>query len=213
MNNKYYERHYAAVAGPCRVCEHEDGALIDMLLAAGVFYLDIGREFLLAVSELRRHEALHSTKQPSIDPVTILLHLKWLNEEAAKQAHREIYSSKGNLVSQERFDRRQKSLQTSLNVARAYADTINVKKHIDQYVSLPRWQQVMQKIAKRLKDIPGALEALGEAISENSPKENRLRAQRKQARLVREAETDQEVEELEKLVERADPQPPPPIQE
>lgn len=154
----------------CPICPRKDRDWIDTLLANGVPYDEVSREFRIAVVFLRRHEVLHSTKQPSMDPLAILRGMRWLVEEQEKLARRELGAVKDRAAA-EVVGRRQKAILNSLTVLREYANLTDAKRHLDSRVILPRWNQVIQRLAEKMKEIPGAMDALREFAREEGPQD------------------------------------------
>ncbi len=151
----------------CIVCQHPERRWIEELLASGVYYDDVANEFAIQVHILRRHETLHSTIQSNVDPLTILRHMRWLMEKADHLANAVLNNL--NDISNENLRRQLSVINTSLTVSVEYAKLVNAKKHLDPHIALPRWQQVMQKIARALKDNPEGLKALMEIMQEEGP--------------------------------------------
>ena len=137
------------------------------MLASGIYYDDLSKEFDIQVRTLRRHEALHSTVQSNVDPLTILRHMRWLMEEADKLAGEILLDHK--VIKAEKIRSKVLVINTSLSVATEYAKLVNARKHLDPHISLPRWSQVMQKIAKALENNPEGLRALMGIMQEEGP--------------------------------------------
>ena len=179
------------IARPCPVCPRKDRDWIEVLMAGGVYYGDIRLEFGISENDLRRHEALHSTKQPSVDPLTILREMRWLNEQSHKTSRREI-STTNPKISEKVINRRFRAITSRLAVLKEYSVLINAPKHLDDRVVLPRWHQVIMNLSERLKDIPGAIDALTEWAKEQGPQNTGI--------MVKTNETIQQIED-----ERAKP--------
>lgn len=158
-----------AIERPCPVCPRRDKDWIESLMAAGVYYGDIRLEFGISEMDLRRHEALHSTKQPTVDPLTILREMRWLNEQSYKISRSEIVNQNSK-ISAEKVARRFRAITSRLGVLKEYSVLINAPKHLDDRVVLPRWHQVIMNLSEKLKDIPGAIDALTEWAQEQGPK-------------------------------------------
>jgi len=153
----------------CLVCHHPDKGMIESLLAAGVFYSDLAEEFGLQERSLRRHDALHSTKQPSVDPLSILRNIRWLNEQSTLLTQNLLRSGAGQKRSKEIYRLRMEAIRTSLAVTTEYAKLTDAKKHIDPHVTLPRWKEVMSKLGEALRTIPEAQAALVKLQKEEGP--------------------------------------------
>ena len=153
----------------CLVCYHPDKAMIESLLAAGVFHSDVADEFGLQERSLRRHDALHSTLQPNIDPLSILRNIRWLNEQSTLLTQSLLRSGAGQKRSKEIYRLRMEAIRTSPAVTTEYAKLTNAKKHIDAAVTLPRWRQVMSKLGDALRTIPEAQAALVKLQKEEGP--------------------------------------------
>jgi hypothetical protein len=153
----------------CLVCHHPDKGMIESLLAAGVFYSDLAEEFGLQERSLRRHDALHSTKQPSVDPLSILRNIRWLNEQSTLLTQNLLRSGAGQKRSKEIYRLRMEAIRTSLAVTTEYAKLTDAKKHIDPHVTLPRWKEVIGKLGEALRTIPEAEAALLKLEKEEGP--------------------------------------------
>ena len=156
----------------CLVCHHPDKGLIETLLAGGVFYSDLAEEFGLQERTLRRHDALHSTLQPSVDPLSILRGLRLLTEQTTLLTQNLLRSGAGQKRSKEIYHLRMESIRTNLAVLSEYAKLTNAKKHIDPSITLPRWNEVVAKIMDCLKDIPEARAALSKVVKEEGPQDS-----------------------------------------
>jgi len=156
----------------CLVCHHPDKGLIETLLAGGVFYSDLAEEFGLQERTLRRHDALHSTLQPSVDPLSILRGLRLLTEQTTLLTQNLLRSGAGQKRSKEIYHLRMESIRTNLAVLSEYAKLTNAKKHIDPSITLPRWKEVVGKIMDCLKDIPEATAALSKVVKEEGPQDS-----------------------------------------
>lgn len=152
----------------CPVCPRADRDWIETLMAAGAYYDDLRIEFGIRVIDLRRHESLHSTKQPSVDPLTLLREVRWLNEQAAKMVRREL-AKPDKAPNKDILGRRMNVIGLALRVLHEYSTLVDAPKHLDQNVVLPRWHQVIMKLSERLKNIPGAVDALVEWAKEEGP--------------------------------------------
>ena len=144
----------------CLVCHHPDKAMIESLLDAGVFYSDLAEEFGLQERTLRRHDALHSTSLPDIDPLSILRSIRWLHEQSTLVTQNLLRSGAGQKRGKVIYQLRMEAIRTSLAVTTEYAKLTNAKKHVDSAVTLPRWRQVMSKLGDALRGIPEAQAAL-----------------------------------------------------
>src|SRR6516162_6274174 len=153
----------------CLVCHHPDRGMIESLLAAGVFYSDLTEEFGLQERSLRRHDALHSTKQPTVDPLSILRNIRWLNEQAHLLAQNLLRSGAGQKRSKEIYRLRMEAIRTNLAVTTEYAKLVGAKKYLDPYVTLPRWKEVIGKLGEALRTIPEAEAALLKLEKEEGP--------------------------------------------
>ena len=153
----------------CLVCHHPDKAMIESLLSAGVFYSDLAEEFGLQERTLRRHDSLHSTSLPDIDPLSILRSLRWLHEQSTLVTQNLLRSGAGQKRSKEIYRLRMEAIRTSLAVTTEYAKLTNAKKHVDSAVTLPRWRQVMSKLGEALRTIPEAQAALVKLQKEEGP--------------------------------------------
>jgi len=153
----------------CSVCGHRDRAMIESLLAAGVFYSDLADEFGLQERSLRRHDAVHSTLQPSVDPLSILRSLRWLHEQSTLLTRDLLRRGAGQRRAKEIYNLRLQALHVTLAITSAYAKLTNTKKHIDAAVTLPRWRQVMSKLGDALRTIPEAQAALVKLQKEEGP--------------------------------------------
>ena len=151
----------------CLVCHHPDKGLIETLLAGGVFYSDLAGEFGLQERTLKRHDALHSTLQPSVDPLSILRGIRWLNEQSSLLTQNLLRSGAGQKRSKAIYQLRMEAIRTNLAVLSEYAKLTNAKKHIDPSITLPRWKEVTDKIMVALKDFPGAIEALAKVAKKD----------------------------------------------
>ena len=156
----------------CLVCHHPDKGLIETLLAGGVFYSDLAGEFGLQERTLKRHDALHSTLQPSVDPLSILRGLRLLTEQTTLLTQNLLRSGAGQKRSKEIYHLRMESIRTNLAVLSEYAKLTNAKKHIDPSITLPRWNEVVAKIMDCLKDIPEARAALSKVVKEEGPQDS-----------------------------------------
>ena len=155
----------------CLVCYHPDRGLIENLLAAGIFYTDVADEFGVQKRTLQRHETFHSTKQASVDPLSILRHMRLLNEQATVLTQSLLRSGAGQKRSKEIYHLRMESIRTSLAVVSEYAKITNVKKHIDPLIVLPRWHETINRIGNALKAFPEAQAALFKAMKEEGPED------------------------------------------
>jgi hypothetical protein len=153
----------------CLVCHHPDKAMIESLLDAGVFYSDLAEEFGLQERTLRRHDALHSTSLPDIDPLSILRSIRWLNEQSTLLTQNLLRSGAGQKRSKEIYRLRMEAIRTSLAITTEYAKLTDAKKHIDPHVTLPRWKEVMSKLGEALRTIPEAQAALVKLQKEEGP--------------------------------------------
>src|SRR5262249_42586802 len=156
----------------CLVCHHPDKGLIETLLAGGVFYSDLAEKFGLQERTLKRHEALHSTKQDTVDPLSILRSMRWLNEQSTLLTQNLLRSGAGQKRSKEIYHPRMEAIRTNLAVLSEYAKLTNAKKHIDPSITLPRWNEVVAKIMDCLKDIPEARAALSKVVKEEGPQDS-----------------------------------------
>lgn len=136
-------------------------------MANGVGFADLTYQFGIKERDLRRHEALHSTMQPTIDPLMILRGMRYVHEQSEKIMIEEINWT--NLEKSKVTDRKLKVLRSHMEVLRQFSALVNAPKHLDPNVVLPRWHQTILKLSEKLKDIPGAIEALGEWAKEESP--------------------------------------------
>jgi hypothetical protein len=144
----------------CLVCHHPDKAMIESLLSAGVFYNDVAEEFGLQERTLRRHDALHSTSLATVDPLSILRHIRWLNEQATLLTQSLLRVGAGQKRSKVIYQLRMEAIRTSLAITTEYAKLTNAKKHIDPHVTLPRWKEIIGKLGEALRTIPEAQAAL-----------------------------------------------------
>ena len=156
----------------CMLCYHPDRALIETLLAAGVFYSDLADEFGFQERSLKRHEAFHSTVQPSVDPLSILRGLRWLNEQATLLTQNLLRSGAGQKRAKEIYHLRMEAIRTNLAVLSEYARITDAKHHIDPHISLPRWNEVINKITDALKSHPEAQNALRKIAKEEGPQDS-----------------------------------------
>jgi len=156
----------------CLVCHHPDKGLIETLLAGDVFYSDLAEEFGLQERTLKRHEALHSTLQPSVDPLSILRSIRWLNEQSTLLTQNLLRNGAGQKRGKQIYDLRMEAIRTNLAVLSEYAKLTNAKKNIDPSITLPRWKEVVGKIMDCLKDIPEATAALSKVVKEEGPKDS-----------------------------------------
>jgi len=156
----------------CLICYHRDRGLIENLLAMGVFHRDIADEFGLQERTLRRHDGLHSTLQPSVDPLSILRGIRWLNEQSSLLTQNLLRSGAGQKRSKAIYQLRMEAIRTNLAVLSEYAKLTNAKKHIDPSITLPRWKEVVGKIMDCLKDIPEARAALSKVVKEEGPQDS-----------------------------------------
>jgi len=156
----------------CLICGHPDRELIETLLAGGVFYSDLAEEFGLQERTLKRHEGLHSTLQPSVDPLSILRGIRWLNEQSSLLTQNLLRSGAGQKRSKAIYQLRMEAIRTNLAVLSEYAKLTNAKKHIDPSITLPRWKEVVGKIMDCLKDIPEATAALSKVVKEEGPQDS-----------------------------------------
>jgi len=156
----------------CLACHHPDRAWIETLLAAGVFCSDVAEEFGLQERTLRRHDALHSCTLPDVDPLSILRSIRWLNEQSTLLAQNLLKSGAGQKRSKEIYKLRMEAIRTNLAVLSEYAKLIDVRKHMDPHVTLPRWREVISKIVNDLQNFPQASEALLKVIEDERPKDS-----------------------------------------
>lgn len=150
----------------CSICRHPEMNMIEALCAAGAFIGDIAFEFDVSERELRRHENLHSTKIPTIDPVAILRHLRWLQEQADNLTRSVLGNSATAIPSEKTRKARIAAIENSLKVARELIDLTSAKKHMDPHVTLPRWSQFLNKLVGALNDEPQALAVLLDFMKE-----------------------------------------------
>ena len=153
----------------CLVCHHPDKAMIESLLAAGVFYTDVAAEFSLQEHTLRRHDALHSTSLASVDPLSILRSLRWLHEQSTLLTQNLLRSGAGQKRSKAIYQLRMESIRTALAVVAEYAKLTNAKKHLDPHVTLPRWKEIITNLGETFGDIPEARAALVKLQKEEGP--------------------------------------------
>src|SRR5262249_43200844 len=109
---------------------------------------------------------------PEVDPLSILRSIRWLNEQSTLLTQNLLRSGAGQKRSKEIYKLRLEAIKTTLGVLSEYAKLIDVRKHIDPHVTLPRWRQVMSKILNGLQGIPGADEALTKVIEDEGPKDS-----------------------------------------
>jgi len=64
------------------------------------------------------------------------------------------------------------AIRTNLGVLSEYSKLIDVRKHMDPHVTLPRWHQVISKIINGLQDFPQASEAVLKLIEDERPKDS-----------------------------------------
>src|SRR5215475_3642701 len=136
----------------CLVCHHPDRGWIETLLATGVFYRDVAEEFGLQERTLRRHDAFHSVTVPDVDPLSILRGIRWLNEQSTLLTQTLLRSGAGQKRSGKIYKLRMEAIRTNLGVLSEYSKLIDVRKHMDPHVTLPRWHQVISKIINGLQD-------------------------------------------------------------
>lgn len=155
----------------CSICRHKDRGLVETLLASGVFVRDISHEWGFQMDTIRRHNALHSTQQPNVDPVSLLIHLRYLHEEMSMVTHKALYAKGAALdkMKPEHVTMRIAAIKASLAVTQELIKLTDAKKHIDPLVSLPRWTATMSKIARALQDNPRAFETLMRVMKQEGP--------------------------------------------
>jgi hypothetical protein len=154
----------------CAVCKHKDRDFIDAMLAQGAFLLDLQEEYGIRLKTLRKHESLHSTTQPSIDPLSFLRHIRWLNEEQYHLTYKAIYHRGTKKITPENFGMRCQAIMNSLKIIETMVKMTGAKNFLDPYVVLPRWEKIMRELADGLEPYPEAKAALRKIIKDYGPK-------------------------------------------
>ena len=142
--------------------------MIEQLLASGIYYENVSQEFGLEVFELKRHDALHSGVLPKIDPVAMIRQMRWLMEKS-DGVLQTILSNDKEKIDRELTELQLTAIRTSLSVVAQFAKVTGATKYLDPHVSLPRWQQIMRKLATALADHPEAQQVLLRVMQEDGP--------------------------------------------
>lgn len=152
----------------CPVCSHPDRDLVENLLLSAMSFAQVSADFDLPVHALRYHELNHSTKQPSIDALHVLLAFKYLAEKADELVHDAAANT--DTRNTRILAERSRSIQVASQVYSKFADLINAPSQLDSRVTLPRWTAVIRKLGEKLRDVPGATEVLLTWAREEGPK-------------------------------------------
>lgn len=172
----------------CVVCRHKDRGVIETLMARGAFVTDLADTYGLTKVSLLRHDAIHSTRIPTVDPESILRQMRWLNEQTyflvnvmmVEPAQKDPETGKNiRLKRAYHFEKRAAAITLSLKVLSELATLTNAKKHMDPYIVQPRWENIMKRLAHRLRDEPAALKKLQNWMDEEGPAESQEDVQRR----------------------------------
>jgi len=161
-----------SLAKDCPVCKHPERANLEMLLSAGMPYADLKEDYGITIQKLRRHEQLHSSKQPVIDPLRVLHGMRYLTEKSEELVREAFENPIIDKDTEKIFQTRVKAINTAKDIYAKYADLIDAPRHLDERVVLPRWTQVIQALGEKLRDVPGALEVLQDWANKEGPKKS-----------------------------------------
>jgi hypothetical protein len=161
-----------SLAKNCPVCRHPERPNLEMLLAAGMPYADLKEDYGLKITDLRRHEQLHSTKQPVIDPLRILHAMRYLAEKSEQMVQESFENPVLDKEGEKIFNTRVRAINLAKDIYAKYADLIDAPRHLDERVVLPRWTQVIQTLGEKLREVPGALEVLQKWADTEGPKKS-----------------------------------------